>query len=243
MTLTKAEDPRVARLLKFFNDVLHDRRSLTSSRDGGLFIESVCAQADAAVCLHKLVSSPSGLTAIKVCVRFDTSPQFINDNTFKLLQYLQAPCVESIDSGAALGKVLVSMINPPFFWDSFTKAYQLQNLTPASCQAFAWLLLRLIYLPGTDVTSYLALAKSPDILDSLLKSPEGETRLLAQKIKHALSLESPNLHFDAEVKPGGRHDNDHADHRHISIMPTADELLSVSDVLYFKVPNIKSHDP
>ena len=34
------------------------------------------------------------------------------------------------------------------------------------------------------------------------------------------------LHNDAEAKPGGRHDNDHADHREISIMPTADELLS-----------------
>ncbi|KFZ16933.1 hypothetical protein V502_04820, partial [Pseudogymnoascus sp. VKM F-4520 (FW-2644)] len=60
----------------------------------------------------------------------------------------------------------------------------------------------------------------------LLKSPDGETRILAQKIKHSLSLDSRDLHVDAEVKPGGRHDNDHADYRNISIMPTADELLS-----------------
>ena len=39
-------------------------------------------------------------------------------------------------------------------------------------------------------------------------------------------MDASGLYNDAEAKPGGRHDNDHVDHREISIMPTADELLS-----------------
>jgi len=63
-------------------------------------------------------------------------------------------------------------------------------------------------------------------MDSLLKSPDGETRNLGQNIKHALPLDPSELHNDSETKPGGRHDNDHKDYKAISIMPTADELLS-----------------
>lgn len=61
----------------------------------------------------------------------------------------------------------------------------------------------------------------------ILTSTDGETRILGEKIKHTLSLNLSNIHFDSEdITPGGRHDNDHADHRKISIMPTTDELLS-----------------
>ena len=144
----------------------------------------------------------------------------------RLLQYLQEPSLKGIDSGAVLVRILTSIVEPPFFWDAFTQAFRGHALTPAASHAFAWLLLELVCFPGTTSSSYLALARSPDIMDLLLKSPDGETRILAQKIKHSLLLDSRDLHIDAEVKPGGRHDNDHADHRNISIMPTADELLS-----------------
>lgn len=82
--------------------------------------------------------------------------------------------------------------------------------------------------PSAGIASipYQTLAKSQGILTLILKSSEGETRILGQKIKHVLSLNSADLHVDAEVKPVGRHDNNHANYRDISIMPTSDELLS-----------------
>lgn len=150
----------------------------------------------------------------------------MNEHAARLLQYLQAPSLKGIDSSAVLVRILTSLVEPPFFWDAFTQAFRGHVLTPAASHAFAWLLLELVRFPGNTSSSYVALARSPDITDLLLKSPDGETRILAQKIKHSLSLDSRDLQIDAEVKPGGRHDNDHADHRNISIMPTTDELLS-----------------
>lgn len=70
------------------------------------------------------------------------------------------------------------------------------------------------------------LAKSPGVLDSILDSSQAEARILGEKIKHSLPLDESELHIDAEIKPGGRNNNDRHDIRKISIMPTADELLS-----------------
>lgn len=224
--MASTDDPRIARLSKLFNDSVSGRRKLNSSRDGKLFIEAICAQADPATCLHRLLSSPAGLPAVQACTRFDTSPEFINETTVLLLQYLWHPSLEVIDSGLALGNILVAVVDPPFFWDNFTKAFRDGLLSLDASQAYAWLLLRLLYLPREAASPYMRLASSPDILKLILQSSRGETRNIGQKIKHALALEPSDLHINAEVKPGGRHDNDHENHRDISIMPTADELLS-----------------
>jgi hypothetical protein len=150
----------------------------------------------------------------------------MNEHTVRLLQYLQEPSLKSIGSGAVLVAILTRLVEPPFFWDAFTQALRGRDLIPAASQAYAWLLLELVCFPGSTSSPYVALARSPDIMDLLLKSSHGEIRILAQKIKHSLSLNSRDLHVDAEVRPGGRHDNDHTDYRAIAIMPTTDELLS-----------------
>lgn len=217
---------RTARLTKFFHDLIYGKRTLNSSKDGELFIEALCSQTDPASCSHKLISSTAGLSVVQSSVRVNISASFMNEHAARLLQYFQEPSLKGIDSGAVLVRILTSIVEPPFFWDAFTQAFRGHALTPAASHAFAWLLLELLRFPGTTSSSFLALAGSPDIMDLLLKSSDGETRILAQKIKHSLLLDSRDLHVDAEVKPGGRHDNDHADHRNISIMPTADELLS-----------------
>jgi hypothetical protein len=226
MTSSSSDDARVAKLSAFFNKVVYGQRTLSTARDGKLFIEAMCVQADPATCAHKLLSSPSGLSALQASVRFDTSVTFLNENAVPLLRYLQTPSLKAIGSGSVLAQLLLSMVEPPFFWEALIKSFTGGLLNPNASQAFAWLLLELVSLPGKASSPYLAVADSSNILDTILKSPEGEIRILGQKIKHALPLDVSELHNDAEAKPGGRHDNDHADHREISIMPTADELLS-----------------
>ena len=226
MTSSSSDNPRVTRLSAFFNKVLQYERKLFTPRDGKLFIEAVCIQADPATCAHKLRSSPFGLSALQASVRFDTSVKFLNEDALPLLRYLQSPSLKDIASGAVLAELLLSMVEPPFFWEAFIKSFTSGLLSLDASQAFAWLLLQLVSLPGKASSPYLAVAGSSNILDAILKSPNGETRILGQKIKHTLPLDVSELHHDAEARPGGRHDNDHADYREISIMPTADELLS-----------------
>lgn len=225
MATSSSGDPRVTRLTKYFNDVLYDRRTLTTSRDGKLFLESLCAQPDPATCVHKLISSTSGLAALQASMRFDTSPSFLNDHGVNVITYLQSPGLRTIDSGAVLAKVLLSIVEPPFFWEAYSKAFSGSLLNTGATSTYAWLLLQLVSLPGKDSSPYVRLASS-SVLDALLASSDRETRIIGQKIKHVLSLSVVDLHIDAEAKPGGRHDNDHEDYRQITIMPTADELLS-----------------
>lgn len=226
MTSSNSDDPRLTRLSGFFNKVLYGQRTLSTARDGKLFIEALCVQADPATCAHKLLSSPCGLSALQASVRFDTSVTFLNEDAVPLLCYLQTPSLKAIGSGSVLAQLLRSMVEPPFFWEALTKSFTGGLLNRNASQAFAWLLLQLISLPGIASSLYLVVADSSNILDTILKSPDGETRILGQKIKHALPFDASELHNDADARPGGRHDNDYADHREISIMPTADELLS-----------------
>ena len=226
MTSSGLDDARATKLSAFFNKVLHDERKLSTARDGKLFIEAICVQADPPICAHKLLSSPSGLSALQASVRFDTSVTFCNEEAVSLLRYLQMSSLKSIANGSILAQLLLSMVEPPFFWDALTKSFTGGLLNPSASQAFAWLLLQLISLPGIPSSSYLTVARSPSILEAILKSPDGETRNLGQKIQHTLPLDASELHNDTEAKPGGRHDNDHADHKKISIMPTTDELRS-----------------
>jgi hypothetical protein len=68
--------------------------------------------------------------------------------------------------------------------------------------------------------------RNPDILEKILASSDHNTRLIGYKIQHSLPFNPDQNSPDADARPGGRHDNDHADYRQISIMPTGDELLS-----------------
>lgn len=241
MTSLSPDDSRVTKLSALFNRVLYGPRILSTPRDGKLFIEAICVQDDPASCAHKLLSSPYGLCALQASVRFDTSVAFLNGDAVPLLRYLQTPSLKAISSGSVLAKMLLSMVEPPFFWEALTKSFTGGLLNPDACQAFAWLLLQLVSLPGKASSPYVLLAESSNILDTILNSPDGETRILGEKIKHALPLDSSELYNDAETKPGGRHNNDHADRREISIMPTADELLS-KDRPFFRTADFL-HDP
>ncbi|KAB8301571.1 hypothetical protein EYC80_003415 [Monilinia laxa] len=159
-------------------------------------------------------------------MRFDTTPSFLNESAVLLLRYLQEPSIKTINSGSSLSEIITAVVEPPFFWDGFMRAFRSGQLNQDASYAFAWLLLELLNRPGKSPSAYVLVANSPGVLDVILKSPHGETRNLGQKIKHTLSLSTSDLNTNREIGPGGRHNNDHASHRDISIMPTADELLS-----------------
>lgn len=241
MASSGSDDRRATKLLTLFKKVLCGERPLSTAKDGKLFIEAICLQADPPTCAYNLISSPAGISALQASVRFDTSITFLNDSAVHLLCYLQTPSLKVISSGSVLAQLLLSMVEPPFFWDALTKSFTDGLMNPNASKAFAWLLLELISLPGKASSPYLAVVKSSNILDMLLKSLDGETRILGQKIKHILLLNASQLHNDTAARPGGRHDNDHEDYREVSIMPTADELFS-KDRPFFRTTDFIS-DP
>lgn len=220
---------RVVKLTKFFNAVLRGEQTLKTVHDGNRFIESICAQSDPSACVEKLISSPQGMLAFQMCLRFTSSPTFHNGLATALLRYLQSPPLKIILGGAYLHQIVENIVTPPIFWHAFVQSFRNRVLNSDAQQCFGWLLCELISLSQDKNSGYLPLAQDDSIQRVFLESESFDLRALGQRIKHLLSTYALPDQEDEEFGPGGRHDNDFADFHDISIHPTADELLSMEE--------------
>ncbi|KAJ7035052.1 P-loop containing nucleoside triphosphate hydrolase protein [Mycena alexandri] len=219
------DDIRASKLNKLFNDVLHGTplNKFNFSR----FLEAISIQPDVAQCVNKIIASPTGLASVQSAMRFDLSDAFLNGPGATTIAYLQAPELENISDGGFLRQIVEHIIDPPIFWDAFTVAFKAGRLTARGTQSFAWLLLQSCRFLGSAADPYLELASSESVLTALTASPDSDTRFLGHKIKHVVETCKTVTSLDAAgTLPGGRHDNDFADFRKISILPTADEVAS-----------------
>ncbi|TDL13313.1 hypothetical protein BD410DRAFT_679296, partial [Rickenella mellea] len=214
-----------------FDTVLQGKQAL-GPKNANLFIEAVCAQPDPVNCISMIVESKAGLSSIQSVMRFDLSLSFFNGHAGNLIGYIQAPDLKTIGGGSFLNDIILKIVEPPIFWTPFRKAFQAGSLKENGQKAFAWLLLQLITLPRTSESSYIDLAKDTTIIHRIVASSSLDTRTIGQKIKHVLETQSSGLSIDSEHSPGGRHDNDFVDFRQISILPTADEILSSERAFY-----------
>jgi hypothetical protein len=237
------EDPRASRLARYFHDVLSGSRTLSTSKDGERFIEAVCSQPDQPTCLQKLVANAAGLSSVQNCLWFDTSPAFLNGPATALLKYFQDPRLRGICGGYFLQQVILQIVDPPIFWDSFVRAYKCDDLEKRAQQVFGWLLLELISLPDMKYVAYIGVAQDPTIQQRLLSSSELEIRTIGERIKHIVANLASPVTPDGEWGPGGRHDNDKEDFRLISIHPTADELVSSEPAFLRFLQTVENHEP
>ncbi|KAH0541822.1 hypothetical protein FGG08_003705 [Glutinoglossum americanum] len=237
------EDIRTIKLRRFFNDVLSEKKSLSTSRDGSLFIRAICSQSDQPACLQRLISNPQGLPSVQTCLQLDMRPKFLNEWATALLKYFQGPRLKGICGGEFLREVVLRIVDPPIFWDVFVRAFKEGELEMNAQQAFGWLLLELISLPDGKYVAYVSHAQDPVIQQRLLGSTEFEIRTLGQKIRHVVSTLAIPVSIDGELGPGGRHDNDKEDFRSISILPTADELTTLEPPFLRFLQTVENHQP
>src|ERR1700749_3255731 len=115
------EDPRLSKLISLLDSILYGRKPLIPS-NSSLFIEAICAQPDPAACIAKLIGSPSGLSSVQACMRFNVKLDFLNGSATALLRYLQAPVLKTIAGGYPLPQVLLKIFDPPIFWAPFSQA-------------------------------------------------------------------------------------------------------------------------
>ena len=219
------DNARVSRLHKLFEAILFGKQTCTP-QNATQFLEAVCAQSDPAECISKLIANRAGLTAVQAAMRFDLSTSFLNGPATILLKYLQAPELMTISRGDFLAQVILTIVHPPIFWSAFSRAFQDRQLQEDGQLSFAWLLFQLISRPSESAKPYREFAQDPAILKILLMSSQLETRTLASKIKHILATCGPGAVVEGESGPGGRHDNDFANFRDITLLPTADEIAS-----------------
>ncbi len=189
-----------------------------------LFLEALCAQTDAVSCVDQLIASRAGLDSLQRAMFTDMSTTFLNGLGAQILAYLMAPTLKSIGGGTYLQQILVRIVEPPILWRAFIEAHRAKKLTETGQLAFAWLLLQLVSFSADTSTEYRTLAADGDVLQPLLTATSSDVRSLGHKIKHIVDTCGVDAVLDPELRPGGRHDNDHADFRKVAILPTADEI-------------------
>lgn len=216
---------RSGRLRSLFSRVLAGEQTLTSFPNVKLFIEAICDQPDPVKCVERLISSPKGLPALQSALRLEVSSAFLNTSATYLLRYIQDPELKVVCRGEFLQQLLLTVTDPPIFWEAFVKAQKTGCLEDEALQCFSWLLLQLISLRVAKTPTYYSVARDPLVRKTLLECSHLEVRTIGQKITHVIDVITNPEDFAGEG-PGGRHDNDFVDIRKITVLPTPDELAS-----------------
>ena len=205
-----------------FDAICRGKATLTEN-NALQFLEGFCSEEDVVSCISKVIATDAALSSLQNAMRVKLSPQFFNNQATAVLTYLQAQDLKIMNEGEYLRKVLVKIVDPPFFWNAFRESFLKNELNDNAQLSFAWLLLQLCSLPTDNAETYRTIPEMQNIMDLLLASPSSAIRPIGQKIKRVLETFAP---IDISG-PGGRHDNDFDDFRKISILPTTDELESI----------------
>ena len=229
---------RAKKLNDLFSSVLQGNRPLKSQSQGSLFVEAVVLPTDPPTCAGRIISSPNGLASLQACLRFNASSEFHNGPAAQLIRYFQDPDLKAVQGGNYLQQILLCMVEPPIFWNSFEQSFRHGLLDDAAQQCFGWLLYELINLPPNKSENFRRVAEDNWVQGEFLNSPSFDLRALGQKIKHVLSTLLVPTEEGQEGGPGGRHDNDFTDFRDIAIHPTADEILSKEDPFFRRAEEI-----
>ena len=219
------DDATATKLSKLFHFIVSGTVALTA-QNNALFLESITSSVDPAGCIHTIINSTDGFQALRKSLTVDTSILFLNKSAAKLLHVLAAPNVAEVAGGIYVQTIVLECIAQPptVFWDAFLHAFQTSQLDPNAQKSFGWLLLQLILLPTDKAEPYKKIAEELSLISTLASSPHLRIRLIAAKLNHVISHSESTSRAELLNGPGGRHDNDHADFRQISILPTADEL-------------------
>lgn len=245
MASLPTHDARQKRLYGLFKGTLAGTRKVHSVSDAKLFLEAVCSQSSPTTCLEDIFSSVAGRDVLRDALRADLSPAFLHSDATTFLRYMSDPALKMLANGALLSQLVVSIVEPPTFWKALFAAVCRPDAPRTSLEPFAWLIFELLQLPldesGREIVNGLLgdIQKVIELNVLLSDDVSSETRQLGYRIQKALQLRiAPPTDLSATQGgrllsgPGGRHDNDFADFRTISIYPTADELRSKDRPFY-----------
>lgn len=218
-----SDSARATRLKKVFNTFLQGKRKVSTKREAEIFLEGLTSHHSPTACLELILASPDGLSTLHEAVRASSDPQFSCGHVLSLLSYLSQPEAKAICEGQLLQKVVAAIVEPPTAWRVLLPLYTGDGLTDVQAEAFAWLCHEIVTHPKQE------LAYTAEEIETVLKdypltthtNPKvAEFGHRIQKVFHIkLSPDGPAAEGGVDG-PGGRHDNDFADFRDISIYPT-----------------------
>ena len=214
---------RATNLDGIYNRILSGKQTLGKPH-AKLFVEAVYSQPDPVTTVQRLLSNSNGSDALRTALCSDDSASFINSHGVKLLRFLQDRNLHIVYGGSFLRNVLTHITQPSMFWDALVRNVRINALSDDGLECFGWLLLELLSLTSENSWSYQQIALEPTIRERLEKASNRGIATNINRIKSIVDFKSSHLTSDDDAGPGGRHDNDSADIRDISILPTFEEL-------------------
>jgi hypothetical protein len=230
-----ASGSRAAKLIKTFWAIIKGEQQITTAHSAKLFVQAceIYSTRNSPVkFVEVLISNPAGIAALERVVRVDLTFSFINTTALPFLLTLSDEGVAALSNGGFLRQMLTAILEPSTFWTAAVGAYHNDKLDSVGLEAFAWLCLQIV-LDQTSFDSHKVAVKELMESKSLLSSGSPEVRKIAYRIEKIIKIFTQPEVASSGITPGGRHDNDHANFRDISIYPTSDELLS-SDPPYLQ---------
>ncbi|KAK6852240.1 hypothetical protein PG995_012365 [Apiospora arundinis] len=241
VTADDGTSSRALRLARLFKSSINGKRPITNANDAKLFLESAQSGESPAKTIETIVGSSNGMECVRASVRADVSHGFIKTATLSFVVYLSDPAVKALADGGLLWQIILAMVDPPTMWKELVKS--LNALEEEHLRPFAWLVHEIV-----SSTDEVAVSLLPDINavmahNRLQKSGSYDTRALAYKIQKALDLKTIPTAVSSSYSPGGRHDNDFADYRAISLWPTTDEFMASTKPFLRRARDIDEAEP
>ncbi|KAK2035983.1 ATPase [Colletotrichum somersetense] len=239
MVSSVPDTQRASRLLKVFRDVTKGGRAITTPADARLFLEAVRTnRSPPAACLEIIAASDVAKDAVRHSIRIDSSTSFIQKHVIPFIAYLSDPGVKMMYNGDLLRQLMLIIAQPPVLWGNLLRTYQASQLNESELCVFAWLCFELVSLSDDGLDSIVG-----DIAAALEQTPLKEAqdhriRDLTYRIKKILDLRSSASPDKSLESAGGRHDNDFANFRDISIFPTSDEFYSSALPFYRRAAEV-----
>ncbi|KAK0737339.1 P-loop containing nucleoside triphosphate hydrolase protein [Apiosordaria backusii] len=243
MASTTDNSARAARLRTLFRETISGTRQVRTPQSAQLFLEAIRIQEHPSSCIETIIGSTAGLDAMRDSVRADLSLRFLIASTLPFLQYLSNPGIKALADGQLLQQVLLVIAHPPTVWNTLVKFFKSHEIPDNSLSGFAWLALELLLLPPTANVDVIDDVRSISESKALLKSEGHVAREYGYMIQKVLRIRgSLDGGAPGTAGPGGRHDNDLADFRRISIYPTTDEFLSTQLPFYQTAVDVRETD-
>ncbi|KAJ5771640.1 P-loop containing nucleoside triphosphate hydrolase protein [Penicillium odoratum] len=233
-TITRSD-----RLAKYFEAVISGKQEVRDLSNFKKLIEAILDTKDSCMAVEKLSTSQNALNGLRNGLRFNLTPDFINNYTSNFIDVLSSPKIKLLCNGLWLEQLLLIILEPRTLWNSLLDAFFTRRLDENAIHAFCWLTAELLSLPASSMVDIMTDAQTILSDGYLLSSSSVSLRNLGHKIKHLLDMKSSSSTLLAcEDTAGGRHDNDFADFRLTAILPTTDEMGCSEKPFYRRVDDI-----
>lgn len=129
-------EARSNKLRALFKKIVSGKESITGSNTA-LFIETLCAQKDRALCLQRIVVSPPDYSVLQSALGSNINLAFLNSSITAFLRYLKTPKLRTLCGGSITRQLILRFIKEELVQKALIAAFASDELNPKGEEAFS----------------------------------------------------------------------------------------------------------